>query len=152
MIKSQSQKHLPIKRTSEIKSSNNSSEKRIKTDRHETVTIFRKRNVKKPFISNRVAILYTPRLITLKPRSTIELNMKLTFDYSDYLLPECNLLPSFKKHLALHTTEIEKGSTYKVILINKSFCDCLRIVKDTGIVYFTILNQDCKITYKSQYN
>ena len=92
MIKSQSQKHLPKKRTSEIKSlssrlSNNSSVKRIKTDRHETVTIFQKRNVKKPFISNRVAILYTPRPITLKPRSTIELDMKLTFDYSDYLLP-----------------------------------------------------------------
>ena len=137
---------------SDMKISNNSFKKRIKTDQHETVTIFRKRNVKKPFISNRVAILYTPRPITLKPRSTVELDMKLTFDYPDHLLPECNLLPSFRKYIALHSTEIEKDSTYKVILINKSFCDCLRIVKDTGIVYFSILNQDCNITYKSQYN
>ena len=66
-----------------------------RTETEDCILISRKRNVKKPFLSKNIAILYTPKPITLKPRSSYELNMGITFHYPDYILPECNLLPSF---------------------------------------------------------
>ena len=79
--------------------------------------------------------------------------MKVHFDYPDYILPECNLLPSFSKHFNLFVSGIENDSkeNFKITLQNKSFCDCLRIVKNNGIVYFTILNNNYNIVYNGKY-
>ena len=65
----------------------------------EKVSINRDKNVKKPFLSKDVAILYIPKSVTLKPRSSKEINMGVIFNYTDYLIPEYDLLPSFKTHL-----------------------------------------------------
>ena len=118
------------------------------------IVISRNRNVKKPYVHKNVAILYIPKPIKLKPRSMFELDMGLTFNYPEHILPECNLLPSFRKHLILHSTEIpnETNETYKIVILNRSFSDCLRIVKNTCILYVSILNKDCNITYTNKYN
>ena len=145
MTEQQSQKPVKHSRQNQtLKKENNKSE--------DCIFIYRKQNVKKPFISKNVAILYTLNPITIRPRSSFELNMCVKFEYPDHILPECNLLPSFRKYLELHSTVVkEDGETFKLTLLNKSFCDCLRIVKDTGIVYFSILNKNCNIKYVSKY-
>ena len=107
----------------------------------EKISLNRDKNVKKPFVNNDVAILYTPKSITLKPRSSKEINMGVILKYSDHLLPEYDLLPSFKTHLTLILPEEEqKGTKLRINLINRSFSKTYRITKNTGLISFTILN------------
>ena len=118
----------------------------------EQISLSREKNVKKPFFSNNVAILYTPKSITLKPRSSIEINMGVILKYADYLIPEYDLLPSFKTHLTLILPEQEqKGSKLRVNLMNRSFSKTYRITKNTGLVSFTILNRGVNLHYVSKY-
>ena len=105
----------------------------------ETISISRDKNIKKPFISNNVAILYTPRAITLKPRCSKEINLGVIFNYPDHLIPEYDLLPSFKTHLTLILPEEEvRGNKLKITLMNRSFSKTYRITKNTGLVVFQV--------------
>ena len=118
----------------------------------EKVSLNRNRNVKKPFLNNDVAILYTPRSITLKPRSSLEVDMGVILNYSDYLIPEYDLLPSFKTHLTLILPKEEvKGTKLKITLMNRSFSKTYRITKNTGLISFRILNTSVDLHYTSSY-
>ena len=113
----------------------------------EKVSINRDKNVKKPFVNNDIAILYIPKSLTLKPRSSKEINMGVILNYADYLLPEYDLLPSFKTHLNLILPEEEvKGTRLKINLINRSFSKTYRITKNTGLISFRIFKYRCKFT------
>ena len=119
----------------------------------ETISISRDKNVKKPFISNNVAKLYTPRAITLNPRCSKEINLGVIFNYLDHLIPEYNLLPSFKTHLTLILPEEEvRGNKLKITLMNRSFSKTYRITKNTGLVVFQVLNSDINLQYNNIYN
>ena len=119
----------------------------------ETISIARDKNVKKPFISNNVAILYTPKAITLKPRCSKEINLGVIFNYADHLIPEYDLLPSFKTHLTLILPEEEvRGTKLKITLMNRSFSKTYRITKNTGLVVFQVLNSDINLHYTTKYN
>ena len=118
----------------------------------EKVSLNRNRNVKKPFLNNDVAILYAPRSITLKPRSSLEVDMGVILNYSDYLIPEYDLLPSFKTHLTLILPKEEvKGTKLKITLMNRSFSKTYRITKNTGLISFRILNTSVNLHYTSSY-
>ena len=118
----------------------------------EKISINRDKNVKKPFLNNDIAILYTPKSLTLKPRSSKEINMGVILNYPDYLIPEYDLLPSFKTHLTLILPEEEvKGTRLKIILMNTSFSKTYRITKNTGLISFTILNSNVNLHYTSKY-
>ena len=118
----------------------------------EQISLSREKNVKKPFFSNNVAILYTPKSIILKPRSSIEINMGVILKYADYLIPEYDLLPSFKTHLTLILPEEEvKGSKLKITLINRSFSKTYRITKNTGLISFRILNTSVNLYFNNNY-
>ena len=118
----------------------------------ENVNIAREKNVKKPFVSNNVAILYIPRAITLKPRSSKEINLGVILDYADHLIPEYDLLPSFKKDLILISPEEEiKGKKLVLTLMNQSFSKTYRIIKNTGLVVFQVLNPSINLQYNSKY-
>ena len=103
----------------------------------EKISVNRDKNVKKPFFNNDIAIFYTPKSITLKPRSSKEINMGLILDYPAYLIPEYDLLPLFKTHLTLILPEEEvKGNRLKITLMNTSFSKTYRITKNRfNIVY-----------------
>ena len=114
----------------------------------ENVNITREKNVKKPFVSNNVAILYIPRAITLKPRTSKEINFGIIFNYADHLIPEYDLLPSFKKDLTLISPAEEiKGRKLIMTLMNKSFSKTYRIIKNTGLVVFQVLNPSINLQY-----
>ena len=118
----------------------------------ETINIARKKNVKKPFVSNNVAILYTPGSITLKPRCSKEINFGVIFDYADHLIPEYDLLPSFKTHLTLILPEEEVRRTKLILtLMNRSFSKTYRITKNTGLVVFQVLNSGLNLHYNNKY-
>ena len=118
----------------------------------EKISINRDRNIKKPFISSNVAILYIPKSITLKPRCSKEINLGVIFNYADHLIPEYDLLPSFKTHLTLILPEEEiKGTKLKITLMNRSFSKTYRITKNTGLVVFQVLNSDINLHYTSKY-
>ena len=123
------------------------------TQNLEKISLFRNKNVKKPFLSNDVVILYTPRSITLKPRTSKQIDMGIIVDYADYLIPEYDLLPSFKTHLNLIIPEEEeiKGKKLLITLINRSFSKTYRITKNTGLVSFTILNTSVNLYYTNKY-
>ena len=116
----------------------------------ETVNITRDKNIKKPFVSNNVAILYLPRAITLKPRSSKEINFGISFNYADHLIPEYDLLPSFKENLILiQPAEEIKGEKLILTLMNQSFSKTYRIIKNTGVIFFQILNPDINLQYNN---
>ena len=118
----------------------------------EKISVNRDKNVKKPFFNNDIAIFYTPKSITLKPRSSKEINMGLILDYPAYLIPEYDLVPSFKTHLTLILPEEEvKGNRLKITLMNTSFSKTYRITKNTGLISFTILNSRVNLHYTSKY-
>ena len=118
----------------------------------EKVSVNRDKNVKKLFLNNDVAIFYTPKSITLKPRSSKEINMGIILNYADYLIPEYDLLPSFKTHLTLILPQEEpKGSRLKINLMNRSFSKTYRITKNTGLISFTILNTNLNLHFTSKY-
>ena len=126
-----------------IKKNNNNLEK---------VTLDRHKNVKKPFLSNEVAIFYIPRSVTLKPRWSVEIDMGIIINHSDYLIPEYDLLPSFKTYLSLFLPENNVyGDTLKFTLLNRSFSKTHRIPKNTGLVSFRTLNIDVNLFYISKY-
>ena len=107
----------------------------------EKISINRDKNVKKPFLNNDIAILYTPKSLTLKPRSSKEINMGVILNYSDYLIPEYDLLPSFKTHLTLVLPEEEvKRIRLKINLMNTSF-------SKTFAMFFLILFIYCLIRF-----
>ena len=119
----------------------------------ENVNITREKNVKKPFVSNNVAILYIPRAITLKPRTSKEINFGIIFNYADHLIPEYDLLPSFKKDLTLISPAEEiKGRKLIMTLMNKSFSKTYRIIKNTGLVVFQVLNPSINLQYTQSIN
>ena len=119
----------------------------------ETVNIVREKNIKKPFVSSNVAILYIPKSITLKPRSSKEINFGVIFNYADYLIPEYDLLPSFKKNLSLITPAEEvKGTNLVLTLMNQSFSKTYRIIKNTGLVVFQVLNPSINLQYNQSIN
>ena len=119
----------------------------------EKISINRDRHVKKPYLSNNVAILYTPKSITLKPRCSKEINLGVIFNYDDHLIPEYDLLPSFKTHLTLILPEEEvRGTKLKITLMNRSFSNTYRITKNTGLVVFQVLNSDINLHFTSKYN
>ena len=118
----------------------------------EKVSINRNKNVKKPFLSNDVAIFYIPKSLTLKPRSSKEIDMGIILNYADYLIPEYDLLPSFKTHLSLILPEEEvKGTRLKINLMNRSFSKTYRITKNTGLISFRILNTNVNLHFTSKY-
>ena len=118
----------------------------------EKVSIKRNKNVKKPFLQNEVAIFYIPRSITLKPRSSKEVDMGVISNYADYLIPEYDLLPSFKTHLSLILPEEEvKESRLKINLMNRSFSKTYRITKNTGLISFRILNTSVNLYFTNNY-
>ena len=118
----------------------------------EKISISRDENVKKPFLENDTAIFYTPKSLTLKPRSSKEVNMGVILNYSDYLIPERDLLPSFKTHLTLILPEEElKGSRLKIILMNRSFNNTYRITKNTGLISLIILNRSVNLHFTNKY-
>ena len=118
----------------------------------ESIDIARDKNVKKPFISNNVAILYTPRAITLKPRCSKEINLGVIFNYADHLIPEYDLLPSFKTHLTLILPEEEVRKKKLILtLMNRSFSKTYRITKNTGLLVFQVLNSDINLHYNNKY-
>ena len=119
----------------------------------ENINITREKNVKKPFVSNDVAILYIPKAITLKPRTSKEINFGVTFNYSDHLIAEYELLPSFKKDLMLiEPTEEIKGTKLTLTLMNHSFSKTYRVIKNTGLVVFQILNSNLNLQYNQSIN
>ena len=116
------------------------------------IDLNRDRNVKKPYLNNDIAIFYTPRSITLKPRSSKEINMGIILNYPDYLIGEYDLLPSFKTYLNLILPEEEpKGTRLKINLTNTSFSKTCRITKNTGLISFTILNTSVNLHFTSKY-
>ena len=119
----------------------------------EKVSLNRNKNVKKPFLENDIAIFYIPKSVTLKPRSSKEIDMGIILNYSDYLIPEYDLLPSFKIHLTLFLPEEEeiKGNRLKITLMNRSFSKTYRITKNTGLISFRILNTNVNLHYTSKY-
>ena len=118
----------------------------------EKVNIDRDRNVKKPFLKNDTTIFYTPKSLTLKPRSSKEINMGVILNYSDYLIGEFDLLPSFKTYLTLILPEEEvKGTRLKIILMNRSFSKTYRITKNTGLISFIILNRNVNLHFTNKY-
>ena len=119
----------------------------------EKVSLNRNKNVKKPFLENDIAIFYIPKSVTLKPRSSKEIDMGIILNYSDYLIPEYDLLLSFKTHLTLFLPEEEeiKGNRLKITLINRSFSKTYRITKNTGLISFRILNTNVNLHYTSKY-
>ena len=118
----------------------------------EKVNLSRNKNVKKPFLSNEVAIFYIPRSVTLKPRSSVEINMGVIINHADYLIPDYDLLPSFKTHLSLILPENRvNGDTLKFTLMNRSFSKTHRIPKNTGLVSFRTLNIGVNLYYNSKY-
>ena len=118
----------------------------------EKVSIKRNKNVKKPFLHNQVTIFYIPRSITLKPRSSKEVDMGVILNYADYLIPEYDLLPSFKTHLTLILPEEEvKGDRLKITLMNRSFSKTYRITKNTGLISFRILNTSVNLYFTNKY-
>ena len=119
----------------------------------EKVSLNRNKNVKKPFLENDIAIFYIPKSVTLKPRSSKEIDMGIILNYSDYLIPEYDLLPSFKTHLTLFLPEEEeiKGNRLKITLMNRSFSKTYRITKNTGLISFRILNTNVNLHYTSKY-
>ena len=118
----------------------------------EKVSIKRNKNVKKPFLHNQVTIFYIPRSITLKPRSSKEVDMGVILNYADYLIPEYDLLPSFKTHLTLILPEEEvKGDRLKITLMNRSFSKTYRITKNTGLISFRILNTSVNLYFTNNY-
>ena len=119
----------------------------------EKISINRDKNIKKPFISSNVAILYTPRSITLKPRCSKEINLGVIFNYADHLIPEYDLLPSFKTYLSLILPEEEiRGNKLKITLMNRSFSKTYRITKNTGLIVFRVLNSCVNLHYTMKYN
>ena len=117
----------------------------------EKINIDRDKHVKKPFLSNNVAILYTPKSLTLKPRCSKEINLGVIFNYADHLIPEFDLLPSFKTQLTLILPEEEvRGTKLKITLMNRSFSDTYRITKNTGLVVFQVLNSDINLHFTSK--
>ena len=119
----------------------------------ENVNITREKNVKKPFVSNNVAILYIPRAITLKPRTSKEINFGIIFNYADHLIPEYDLLPSFKKDLTLISPAEEiKGTKLILTLMNQSFSKTYRIIKNTGLIVFQVLNPSINLQYNQSIN
>ena len=120
----------------------------------EKISINRHKNIKKPFITDNVAILYTPRSITLKPRSSKEINLGVVFNYADHLIPEYDLLPSFKTYLSLSLPEEEeiRGNKLKITLLNRSFSKTYRITKNTGLIAFRVLNCCINLHYTMKYN
>ena len=103
-------------------------------------------------MQNEVAIFYIPRSITLKPRSSKEVDMGVILNYADYLIPEYDLLPSFKTHLTLILPEEEvKGSRLKINLMNRSFSKTYRITKNTGLISFRILNTSVNLYFTNNY-
>ena len=139
--------------TETVKEEQNQSAVLNATQNLEKISLFRNKNVKKPFLSNDVVILYTPRSITLKPRTSKQIDMGIIVDYADYLIPEYDLLPSFKTHLNLIIPEEEeiKGKKLLITLINRSFSKTYRITKNTGLVSFTILNTSVNLYYTNKY-
>ena len=125
------------------------------SERHnnlEKVSLDRNKNVKKPFLRNEVAIFYIPRSVTLKSRSSVEIDMGVIMNYADYLIPEYELLPSFKTYLSLILPEDGvKGNKLKFTLMNRSFSKTYRITKNTGLISFRILNTDVNLYYTSKY-
>ena len=118
----------------------------------EKVSIKRNKNIKKPFLHNQVTIFYIPRSITLKPRSSKEVDMGVILNYADYLIPEYDLLPSFKTHLTLILPEEEvKGDRLKITLMNRSFSKTYRITKNTGLISFRILNTSVNLYFTNNY-
>ena len=119
----------------------------------EKISLLGNKNVKKPFLNNGVVILYVPKSVTLKPRSSKQVDMGIIIDYADYLIPEYELLPSFKTHLNLILPEEEqtKGNKLVVTLINRSFSKTYRITKNTGLISFTILNTSVNLYYTNKY-
>ena len=116
------------------------------------IDLNRDRNVKKPYLNNDIAIFYTPRSITLKPRSSKEINMGIILNYPDYLIGKYDLLPSFKTYLNLILPEEEpKGTRLKINLTNTSFSKTCRITKNTGLISFTILNTSVNLHFTSKY-
>ena len=116
------------------------------------ISVNRDKNVKKPFFNNDIAIFYTPKSITLKPRSSKEINMGIILNYPDYLIGEYDLLPSFKTYLTLILPEQEpKGRRLRIILMNTSFSETYRIMKNTGLISFMILNTNVNLHYTSKY-
>ena len=119
----------------------------------ENVNITREKNVKKPFVNNNVAILYIPKAITLKPRTSKEIDFGISFNYADYLIAEYDLLPSFKKDLILiQPTEEIKGTKLILTLMNQSFSNTYRVIKNTGLVVFQILNPSINLQYNQSIN
>ena len=119
----------------------------------ENVNITREKNVKKPFVSNNVAILYVPNAITLKPRASKEINFGISFNYADHLIPEYDLLPSFKKDLLLiQPAEEIKGTKLILTIMNQSFSNTYRLIKNTGLVVFQILNRSINLQYNQSIN
>ena len=119
----------------------------------EKISINRDRHVKKPYLSNNVAILYTPKSITLKPRCSKEINLGVIFNYADHLIPEYDLLPSFTTHLTLILPEEKvRGTKLKITLMNRSFSNTYRITKNTGLLVFQVLNSDINLHFTSKYN
>ena len=119
----------------------------------ENVNITREKNVKKPFVSGNVAILYIPKSITLKPRTSKDINFGISFNYSDQLISEYDLLPSFKKDLILiQPSEEIKGTKLILTLMNQSFSKTYRIIKNTGLVVFEILNPSINLQYNQSIN
>ena len=139
--------------TETVKEEQNQSAVLNATQNLEKISLIRNKNVKKPFLSNDVVIFYTPRSITLKPRTSKQIDMGIIVDYADYLIPEYDLLPSFKTHLNLILPEEEeiKGKKLLITLINRSFSKTYRITKNTGLVSFTILNTSVNLYYTNKY-
>ena len=117
------------------------------------IDLNRDKNVKKPYLNNDIAIFYTPRSITLKPRSSKEINMGIILNYPDYLIGEYDLLPSFKTYLNLILPEDNepKGTRLKINLTNRSFSKTCRITKNTGLISFKILNTGVNLHFNSKY-
>ena len=63
----------------------------------------RDRKIKKPSVNNNIAILYLPKPVTLKPRSTIEIDMKIQIDFPrdvyEYLNVYVYLNITYYRHL-----------------------------------------------------
>lgn len=57
--------------------------------------------VKRPFVNNNIAIIYLPRPVTIQPRATLEIDLKLKIDLPPDVQPEYGLLPSFKDYFIL---------------------------------------------------
>ena len=108
--------------------------------------------VKNPFVNNNIAIIYLPKPVTVRARSSVEIDLKLRINLPPDVQPEYGLLPSFKKYFILHNivNDFNNTENLKIKLLNRSFCDCLRLPKDTGIIYFIALNKCYDIMYSNK--